>query len=101
MQLEKKNVIYARFEAYIFTIALLVLVFLDKDVSAIGAAMLGLAWGGYKGIQCLYLKSAEREHLEEIRTGRLREDLFTDDIDAEIEDLESTNIEDKLNENFY
>ena len=81
----KKNIIYARLEAYVFSIILIILVLLDKDVSSI-AILLSLAWGGYKGIQCLYLKSAEREHLEEIRTGRLRENLHTDDIDEKIDE---------------
>lgn len=82
----KKNVIYARLEAYIFSLILIAMVWFGKDVTAI-AILLSLAWGGYKGIQCLYLKSSEREHLEEIRTGRLRDSLFTDDIDEEIEEL--------------
>lgn len=88
----KKNIIYARLEAYVFSIALIVLVLLDKDVSSI-SILLSLAWAGYKGIQCLYLKSAEREHLEEIRIGRLREDLLTDDIDEKIEELENEEID--------
>lgn len=89
----KKNIIYARLEAYVFSLILIVMVWFEKDVSAI-AILLSLAWAGYKGIQCLYLKSSEREHLEEIRTGRLRESLMTDDIDEEIEKLEDINIVD-------
>ena len=88
----KKNVVYARLEAYVFSLILIILVLLDKDVSSI-AILLSLAWGGYKGLQCLYIKSAEREHLEEIRTGRLRENLMTDDIDEDIEELENTELE--------
>ena len=88
----KKNVIYARLEAYIFSLILIVMVWMDKDVSAI-AILLSLAWAGYKGIQCFYIKSSEREHLEEIRRGRLRESLIVDDIDTEMEELENENFE--------
>ena len=96
----KKNIIYARLEAYAFSLILIGMVWLEKDVSAI-AILLSLAWGGYKGLQCFYLKSAEREHLEEIRQGRLRENLFTDDIDEKINALEYVSIEDKVNEVLY
>ena len=88
----KKNVIYARLEAYVFSLILIVMVFLDKDVSAI-AILLSLAWGGYKLIQGLYIKMAEREHLEELRQGRRYESLDTSDLDMEIEELENEDIE--------
>ena len=91
----KKNVIYARFEAYIFSIILIYLVWIDKDVSSI-AILLSLAWGGYKLIQGLYIKMAEREHLEEIRTGRKLQDLDTSDIDNKIEELENSPIESEV-----
>jgi len=91
----KKNVIYARFEAYLFSLVLITMVWFDKDVSAI-AILLSLAWGGYKLIQGLYIKMAEREHLEEIRTGRRLQDLDTSDIDYEIEELENTPIESEV-----
>ena len=97
----KKNIIYARFEAYIFTIALIVLVFLDKDISAIGAAMLSLSWGGYKALQMFYIKMAEREHLEEIRHNRRLEHIDTCDIDEKIEELESTTVDDDLENDDY
>ena len=87
----KKNVIYARLEAYVFSLILIVMVCFDKDVTAI-SILLSLAWGGYKLIQGLYIKSSEREHLEEIRRGRLRESLFTDDIDENIEMLENEDL---------
>lgn len=93
----KKNVIYARIEAYVFSAIFIILVFLDKDVSAI-AILLTLAWGGYKGIQCLYLKCAEREHLEEIRCGRLRENLDLSDVDEDIDETENKNILEFLEE---
>ena len=75
--------------------SIIVLVLLDKDVSSI-AILLSLAWGGYKLIQGLYIKMAEREHLEEIRTGRRLQDLDTSDIDYKIEDLENSPIESEV-----
>jgi hypothetical protein len=91
----KKNVIYARLEAYMFSLILIVLVLLDKDVSAI-SILLTLAWGGYKLMQGLYIKMAEREHLEELRQGRRLESLDTSDLDYEIEELENTPIESEV-----
>ena len=97
----KKNVIYARFEAYVFSIVLLALVFFDKDVSGIASVLLGLAWTGYKSIQLFYIKMAEREHLEEIRHGRTLASLETGDIDMAIDNLEATTVADELGNEFY
>lgn len=88
----KKNVIYARLEAYVFSLILIIMVCFEKDVSSI-AILLSLAWAGYKLIQGLYIKMAEREHLEELRQGRRLCELDTSDLDAKIEELELTNIE--------
>lgn len=94
----KKNIIYARMEAYLFTGLLLLFAFLDKDISTIGTVLLTLSWGGYKLLQSLYIKMAEREHLEEIRQGRLRDYIYdnneadTSNIDSKIEELEMTTI---------
>ena len=88
----KKNVLYARLEAYIFSLILIVMVWLEKDVSAI-AILISLAWGGYKLIQGLYIKMAEREHLEELKQGRRLYDLDISDLDIKIEELENKNIE--------
>lgn len=91
----KKNVIYARLEAYIFSLILIVMVWLEKDVSAI-AILLSLAWGGYKLIQGLYLKMAEREHLEELKQGRRLSNLDSSDLDIKIEELENKEIESEV-----
>ena len=97
----KKNIIYARLEAYAFSLILIVMVWFEKDVSAI-AILLSLAWGGYKLLQAFYIKMAEREHLEEIRQGRLRENLDTSDIDIKIEELEGADIQTSMeNEILY
>ena len=91
----KKNVIYARLEAYVFSLILIVMVWCDKDVTAI-AILISLAWGGYKLIQGLYMRMAEREHLEELRQGRRLESLDTSDLDCKIEELENTPIESEV-----
>lgn len=88
----KKNIIYARLEAYIFSLILIIMVWFGRDVSAI-AILLSLAWTGYKLLQGLYIKMAEREHLEELRQGRRLESLDTSDLDYKIEELENTPIE--------
>lgn len=87
----KKNVIYARGEAYLFSLILIIMVWFDKDVSAI-AILLSLAWGGYKLLQSLYINMAKQEHLEEIRQGRRLENLDTCDLDEKIEMLENEEI---------
>lgn len=91
----KKNVLYARLEAYIFSLILIVMVWIGKDVSAI-AILLSLAWAGYKLIQGLYIKMAEREHLEELKQGRRLSDLDTSDLDVKIEELENKEIENEV-----
>lgn len=97
----KKNVIYARLEAYVFSLILILMVWFNKDVSAI-AILLTLAWTGYKLLQGLYIKMAEREHLEELRQGRRLESLDTSDLDFKIEELENTDIQTQMeNSNFY
>lgn len=91
----KKNVLYARLEAYIFSLILIVMVWIGKDVSAI-AILLSLAWAGYKLIQGLYIKMAEREHLEELKQGRRLKDLDISDLDIKIEELDNREIENEV-----
>lgn len=91
----KKNIIYARLEAYIFSLILIVMVWFGRDVSAI-AILLSLAWAGYKLLQGLYIKMAEREHLEELRQGRRLESLDFSDLDYKIEELENAPIESEV-----
>ena len=88
----KKNVIYARLEAYIFSLILIVMVWMDKDVSAI-AILLSLAWAGYKGLQCFYLWLCKHEHLMDRKIEYKKLGLDTSDIDTEIEELENENFE--------
>ena len=88
----KKNVIYARLEAYIFSLILIVMVWMGKDVSAI-AILLSLAWAGYKGLQCFYIWMCKHEHLMDKKIEYKKLGLDTSDIDTEIEELENQEIE--------
>ena len=88
----KKNVIYARLEAYIFSLILIVMVWMDKDVSAI-AILLSLAWAGYKGLQCFYLWMCKHEHLMDKKIEYKKLGLDTSDIDIEIENIENQDLE--------
>lgn len=83
---------YARLEAYIFSLILIIMVFLDKDVSAI-AILLSLAWAGYKGLQCFYIWMCKHEHLMDKKIEYKKLGLDTSSLDTEIEELESENIE--------
>ena len=83
---------YARLEAYIFSLILIIMVFLDKDVSAI-AILLSLAWAGYKGLQCFYIWMCKHEHLMDKKIEYKKLGLDTNSLDTEIEELESENIE--------
>ena len=90
----KKNVIYARLEAYIFSLILIVMVWMDKDVSAI-AILLSLAWAGYKGLQCFYIWMCKHEHLMDKKIEYKKLGLDTSDIDTEMEELENENFEER------
>lgn len=88
----KKNILYARLEAYIFSLILIVMVWLEKDVSAI-AILLTLAWSGYKGLQCFYIWMCKHEHLMDKKIEYKRLDLDTSDLDTELEELKNTELE--------
>lgn len=83
----KKNVLYARLEAYIFSLILIVMVSLDKDVSAI-STLLSLAWAGYKGLQCFYIWMCKHEHLMDKKIEYKRLGLDANRLNAEINELE-------------
>ncbi len=83
---------YARLEAYIFSLILIIMVFLDKDVSAI-AILLSLAWAGYKGLQCFYIWMCKHEHLMDKKIEYKKLGLDTNSLDTEIEELENENLE--------
>ena len=88
----KKNVIYARLEAYIFSLILIVMVWMDKDVSAI-AILLSLAWAGYKGLQCFYIWLCKHEHLMDKKIEYQKLGLDTSDLDCELDGLKNQDFE--------
>ena len=87
----KKNVIYARLEAYVFSLILIAMVWCGKDVTAI-AILLSLAWGGYKSLQCFYIWMCKHEHIEELKQGRYLNNLDDSDLDYEIEKLNNEDL---------
>ena len=91
----KKNVIYARLEAYVFSLILIVMVWMDKDISAI-SILLTLAWSGYKGLQGIYLWMCKHEHLMDKKIEYKKLNLDTSDLDDEITDLRNQEIESEV-----
>ena len=87
----KKNVIYARIEAYIFSLILIVMVCFKLDVSAI-AILLSLAWSGYKLLKVYYIWLCKHEHLMDKKIEYCKLKLDTSGIDSEIQELKNTNI---------
>lgn len=87
----KKNVIYARIEAYIFSLILIVMVCFKLDVTPI-AILLSLAWSGYKLLQVYYIWLCKHEHLMDKKIEYCKLKLDTSGIDSEIQELENTNI---------
>lgn len=88
----KKNIVYARLEAYAFSFILIGLVFMDKDVSAI-AILLSLAWAGYKSLQIFYIWLCKHEHLMDKKIEFKKLGLDTSELDYEITELEAENFD--------
>ena len=88
----KKNVIYARLEAYIFSLILIVMVWMNKDVSAI-AILLSLAWAGYKGLQCFYIWMCKHEHLMDKKIEYQKLGLDVSNLDCELDEFENKDFE--------
>lgn len=88
----KKNILFARLEAYAFSLILITMVFLNKDVSAI-AILLSLAWGGYKGLQCFYIWMCKHEHLMDKKIEYKKLGLNKGNLDSEIENMENNDFE--------
>ena len=95
MPFSKKTIAYARFEAYVFSLILIVMVWFEKDVSAI-AILLSLAWAGYKGIGCMYLWMAKHEHLMDKKIEYKKLGVDSDMIDEELLELESENFDTEI-----
>ena len=88
----KKNIIYARIEAYLFSLILIVMVCFKLDVSAI-AILLSLAWAGYKSLQMYYIWLCKHEHLMDKKIEYCKFKLDTGEIDSELCELEDEIIE--------
>lgn len=95
MPFSKKNIIYARLEAYVFSLILIFMVWHEKDVSAI-AIILSLAWAGYRAIQGLYINMAKHEHLMDKKIEYKKLGLDFDVIDEELSEIESEDFEDEI-----
>ena len=93
----KKTVTYARFEAYVFSLILIVMVWFEKDVSAI-AILLSLAWGGYKMLQCFYIWLCKHEHLMDKKIEYKKLGLESDMIDEELSEIESKDFDIEIEE---
>lgn len=88
----KKNVIYARLEAYAFSLILVILILFDKDVSGIASSLIGVSWAFYRGIQALYLNMAKHEHLMDKKIEYKKLGLDSEMIDEELMETESEDI---------
>lgn len=91
----KKNIIYARFEAYIFSAILIFMVWNDKDVSSI-AILLSLAWAGYKTLQCFYIWLCKHEHLMDKKIEYKKLGLDDSELDVELMELENIDFKDEI-----
>ena len=93
----KKNIIYARLEAYAFSLILIFMVWHEKDVSAI-AIILSLAWAGYRAIQGLYINMAKHEHLMDKKIEYKKLGLDFAVVDEELSEIESEEINIEIDE---
>lgn len=91
----KKNIIYARLEAYVFSGILIFMVWNEKDVSAI-SILLSLAWAGYKALQCFYIWLCKHEHLMDKKIEYKKLGIDTEEVDEELMELENIDFEDEL-----
>ena len=87
----KRNVTFARFEAYAFSVILIIMVWCNKDVTAL-SILLSLAWGGYKSLQCFYIWMCKHEHIEELKQGRRLNNLDESDLEFEVEQLNNEDV---------
>lgn len=88
----KKTVIYARLEAYVFSLILIALVFLDKDVSAI-SPLINLSWAKNAGISAMYLWMAKHEHLMDKKIEYKKLGLEIESLDEELDVIETEDID--------
>lgn len=88
----KQTVTYARLEAYIFSLILIVMVWFEKDVSAI-AALITVSWATYRGLCAMYLWMAKHEHLMDKKIEYKKLGLETESLDEEINILETEDVD--------
>jgi hypothetical protein len=89
----KKDIVLAsRYESYILSVILIILVCFNKDVSSI-AILLSLSWGGYRMVQGLYIWMAKHEHLLQMELEYKNRGLDTSSIDNEIDNLQNQDVE--------
>lgn len=88
----KKNIIYARLEAYFFTFILIIMVWFDKDVSAI-AGLITVAWATYRGLIAVYLWMCKHEHLMDKKLEYKKLGLDDSCLDDELQELENEETE--------
>lgn len=84
----KKNVVYARIEAYVFSFILILLVWCGRDVSAI-AGLITVAWAGYRGLSAIYLWMAKHEHIMDKKLEYKKLGLNDSMLEEELANLES------------
>lgn len=90
----KKNILYARAEAYFFSLIFIGMVWFEKDVSAI-TILLSLAWGGYRILQSAYIWMCKHEHLMDKKIEYKKLGLDISDLESEIEELNTFDITDE------
>lgn len=88
----KSLIVIARAESYIVAIALLLLVWFGKDVSSI-AILATLTFGTYRAIIMVYLWMAKHEHLKQMEVEYRELGLNTQDLENEIEQMETETID--------
>ena len=88
----KSTVVAARYESYIVATLLILLVWFDKDVSAI-AILASLSWGGYRAVQSFYLWMAKHEHLMDKKIEYKKLNLDSSILESEEYELENQNFD--------
>ena len=93
----KKSIVYARLEAYVFSIILIIMVWFEKDVSAI-AGLIAVSWAGYRALGSIYLWVIKHEHLMDKKIEYKKLGLEPDMIDEELSEIESEDFDIEIEE---
>lgn len=81
----KRTILSSKYESYILSLVLIIMVWFDKDVSSI-AILLSLSWGGYRVLQNFYIWMAKHEHIYEMKLKYKKKGLSNDNFEEETED---------------